>query len=81
MIDLENIRAYQTRIDELTKAIQTLIKERDEAIKKNEVVRCKDCKYWDNGVCKPTHIDIYDEDVMLDMDADDFCSRGEKKDD
>ena len=39
-------------------------------------VRCKDCKYWeydnDVGFCTRT------EDC--DWNADDFCSRGEKKD-
>lgn len=40
-----------------------------------EIVRCKDCKYWevdnDVGFCTRT------EDCW---NADDFCSRGEKKD-
>lgn len=41
-----------------------------------EIVHCKDCKYWevdnDVGFCTRT------EDC--DWNADDFCSRGEKKD-
>lgn len=43
--------------------------------KAQEVIRCKDCKYWENeedgvGFCART------ED--WDWDADDFCSRGER---
>ena len=44
--------------------------------KAQEIVRCKDCKYWDVdtdvGFCVRT------EDC--DWNADDFCSKGEKKD-
>ena len=43
--------------------------------KAQEIIRCKDCKYWevdnDVGFCVRT------EDC--DWNADDFCSRGEKK--
>lgn len=42
-----------------------------------EIVHCKDCKYWDYdtdvGFCTRT------EDC--DWKADDFCSKGERKDD
>lgn len=43
------------------------------------IVRCKDCKYWYN--------DEYETEGYCDltkyfhMTADDFCSKGEKKDD
>ena len=36
-----------------------------------EVVRCKDCKWWDGNDCKARDIDV--------VDVDDFCSYGEKK--
>ena len=41
-----------------------------------EVVRCKDCKYWE------TKEGLHDwcKNKMLYMNADDFCSKGEKKD-
>lgn len=39
-----------------------------------EVVRCKDCKYFYDGVCS-----IHADKVL--MDNDDFCSWGERKDD
>lgn len=41
-----------------------------------DIVRCKDCKYWevdtDVGFCTRTE--------ECDWNTDDFCSRGEKKD-
>ena len=37
-----------------------------------EVVRCKDCKWWDGIECKTRDIDV--------VDVDDFCSYGERKD-
>lgn len=37
-----------------------------------EVVRCKDCKYWDGDKCTGRDIFIVDDD--------EFCSYGEKKD-
>ena len=36
-----------------------------------EVVRCKDCKWWDGNDCKARDIDV--------VDVDDFCSYGERK--
>lgn len=50
------------------------------------VVRCKDCKYWLKqghgypNVCIRDDMELaYDESAPLEMDADDFCSRGERK--
>lgn len=44
-------------------------------MKKEEIERCKDCKYWevdtDVGFCVRTE--------ECDWNADDFCSRGERK--
>lgn len=44
------------------------------------LVRCKDCKYWDN-MPVPTKIrgGTYCIKSSELMDADDFCSRGEKR--
>ena len=36
-----------------------------------EVVRCKDCKWWDGNDCKARDIDV--------VDVDDFCSYGERR--
>ena len=51
------------------------------------IIRCKDCKYWN----KHHFVDIYVCSIhnkegqypylLFEMDADDFCSRGELKDD
>ena len=38
-----------------------------------EVVRCRDCKHYDNGFCVGYHAH---HDIM----PDDFCSYGERKD-
>lgn len=49
-------------------------------------VLCKDCKYWRNhGKEYPTYcvrpdlLDLYADDYGVEMTADDFCSRGEKR--
>lgn len=39
-----------------------------------EVVRCKDCFHFWDGVCK-AHIDV------IDVDDNDFCSWGERRED
>lgn len=39
-----------------------------------EVVRCKDCIYWNNGIC-----DLHTEVNGVWMNADDYCSKGERK--
>ena len=54
--------------------------------KAQEVIRCKDCKYWN----KHHFVDIYVCSIhnkegqypylLFEMTADDFCSRGEKRD-
>lgn len=42
------------------------------------VVFCKDCKYWDYEVDNDVGFCVRTEDC--DWNADDFCSKGEKKD-
>lgn len=37
------------------------------------VVRCKDCNYWNNPYCN------HSESTMLDTQADNFCSYGERR--
>ena len=45
-----------------------------------EVVRCKDCKYWnDAGLCKKHSNPIVG--AIYGTDADDYCSEGKRKDD
>lgn len=43
-----------------------------------EMVFCKDCKYWDYEVDNDVGFCVRTEDC--DWNADDFCSRGERKD-
>lgn len=55
-----------------------------------EVVTCKDCKHWIPNIPKYAHIgykvcnheynDGLCEGIGYEWDADDFCSRGERKD-
>lgn len=42
------------------------------------IVHCKDCKYWDYEVDNDVGFCVRTEDC--DWNADDFCSKGEKKD-
>ena len=41
-----------------------------------EVIRCKDCKYWDYEADNEVGFCVRTEDC--DWNADDFCSRGER---
>ena len=46
-----------------------------------KVVYCKDCKYWyPNKNFMEDSIFYYCSNLGVDMNADDFCSKGEKKD-
>lgn len=38
-----------------------------------EVVRCKDCKYWNNPYCN------HSESTMLDTQENNFCSYGKRR--
>ena len=55
-------------------------------VRSEEVITCKDCKYWLKqghgypNVCIRDDMELaLDESVPLEMDADDFCSKGERK--
>ena len=57
-------------------------------IRAKEVITCKDCKYWQepieqSGYKYPSQCTrderAYMEECAILMDADDFCSRGEKR--
>lgn len=43
-----------------------------------DIVHCKDCKYWEYDVDTDVGFCVRTEDC--DWSADDFCSRGERKD-
>lgn len=57
---------------------EELAKEKEEALRDIvEVVRCKDCKYWqDNNDGYPYDLCAWREDET--PDADDYCSYGER---
>lgn len=42
------------------------------------VVRCKDCEYWENGKDYEPYCNYW-EGMLTDTQADDFCSRGERR--
>lgn len=44
----------------------------------DEIVRCKDCVYWQEDLELPDCSYCSMNDMVF--DADDFCSRGERKD-
>jgi len=46
-----------------------------------EVVRCKDCIHWHEGIAWCDQHSHFDEDEWNMFDADDFCSYGERRTD
>lgn len=45
--------------------------------KEKEIVHCKDCSFW--GTEQDGYCAAIDDPYMLETDAEDFCSWGEKK--
>lgn len=43
-----------------------------------EVVRCKECIYWENGKGYTPYCN-HPDSMLMDTNADDFCSYGERK--
>ncbi len=43
-----------------------------------KIIHCEDCKYW--GTEQDGYCAAIDDPYMLETNADDFCSWGEKKD-
>lgn len=80
---LEKLKSWNGRCDELfneIKARDKIIAEYDDKIERGglvEVVRCKDCKYWqDNNAGYPHEYCKWNTNET--PDADDFCSCGER---
>ena len=68
--------------DELIKALQY---DRDQYEKGYQdamvsIVRCKDCKYWENGKDYEPYCNSFGN-MMTDTTADDYCSYGTRKGD
>lgn len=73
---------YEQKIQVETQEYICLVKRIDGVVaQKNlvsELIRCKDCKYYDGKWCKLHAISDFDlNDVM--KSADDFCSYAERK--
>ena len=74
---------HERRITVMSKALHCLtleVRDLENWVReKNKIVRCKDCKYWEQSFgynCK----EYWDCKLGLkDTDADDFCSRGERR--
>lgn len=71
---LYGITAYHNRIP-LFSAVFNI--DKIPAVDAVEVVRCKDCAHYADGVCK-----LYSNNYlpMVEMDDEDFCSRGRRED-
>ena len=70
----------QAAIEACDKALRTIdakyLIKKEPASDVVEVVRCKDCRYWNNKV----DLTYCEKKTWLGTDADDFCSFGEKAD-
>lgn len=62
-----------------------LIRDKVKEMPTVDIVRCKDCKYWnkhhlvDIYVCSIHNKEGQYPYLLFEMNADDFCSRGDKK--
>lgn len=71
----------KVEIDEnqLEKAIENYMEKNPDIV---EVVRCKDCKHYNNGECayhsEPKEMRMY-ERWTVDVDDNDYCSCGERR--
>lgn len=67
-------------LDNLLESEKAIVKEIDSA-PSIDIVRCAECKYWEKGetwsACTFWTGDIYEQAAV---EADDFCSYGERKD-
>lgn len=47
-----------------------------------QIIRCRECAYWDGGICNCAEISVSCPDYMvgdLETDANDFCSHAERR--
>ena len=71
---VEKMKEYIVETNGFTKNGRFIVADRVKIIKKGELIRCKDCKYWswDAAGCKK-------HNGIICADADDYCSRAERK--
>jgi hypothetical protein len=67
-ITLEPYESYCNRLIEET---HKMVKEM------HDIVHCKDCRFW--GIEQDGYCAAIDDPYMLETNADDFCSWGEKR--
>lgn len=70
-------------VDGVRQGIELAIAVIDEHLTVEHIIRCKECKQWDAelGCCTSyTIVKCTDGREGVSSDADDFCSKGEKKD-
>lgn len=72
---------HERRITVMSKALHCLtleVRDLENWVReKNKIVRCKDCKYWIEDVPHNAYCEIM---KLHGFEPDDFCSRGERKD-
>ncbi len=73
-----HFRMYKTK--EMFKRHFPRLTEYDVLCEYAPVVRCKDCKYWENGKDYEPYCNAWGN-MMSETAPDDFCSYGERKDD
>lgn len=67
----ESVRSTTVANYVLAKAIKVIA-----TLPTTEIIHCEDCKYWIDGVCIQSSADPFE---CTERNADDFCSRGERK--
>ena len=73
----KHYRAYDNDLLEL---IAFYIKQLPSA--QSEIIRCKDCKYWNSGTCECREHAVNCQDYMvgdMETDAEHFCGYAEKR--
>ena len=84
LLDIERIyddhyfRSYDQAVHDIFNAFRRIVR-RHATFRTVEVVRCKDCKYWDKATANKKGFLICTASGMEIM-ADDFCLYGERKD-
>ena len=76
-MELERSKEMIEIVMEVDDEFWNIINQLKEFKGQKEIIHCKDCKWWDYEVDNDVGFCTRTEDC--DWNADDFCSRGEKK--
>ena len=77
-IERDGLIAWIERQKRLAKSTTIIAIQDTPAADVVEVVRCKDCKYWENAKDYEPYCNHWGN-MMTDTTADDYCSCGERK--